>query len=199
MIIAIEGSRHVGKTFLLEEFFKRNQNPNILYYKFQFANHIEELGIRDQETGPGVHYFSISNILTILELNRTVFKDKLLVFDRSLLTAYVWSIYRERMNKDRLIREYGKILNSDLYRDYSILYLTRSGSTELKARDKNDYFGNFEDYSAESAIFEEIMSLYRNELSYRHKNNTLYSLHNQFTPESVDNFELILNEVASKI
>ena len=68
MIILIEGHRHSGKTFLMERFFEENKDPKIHYYKFQFAKYIESLGLRDQEDGPGVHYFSIANVLTILEL-----------------------------------------------------------------------------------------------------------------------------------
>ena len=112
MIILIEGHRHSGKTFLMEKFFEENKDPKIHYYKFQFAKYIESLGLRDQEDGPGVHYFSIANVLTILELNQSILKDQVIVFDRCIFSAYVWSIYRERMDNERLTNEFRKILNS---------------------------------------------------------------------------------------
>jgi hypothetical protein len=96
MIIFCEGPRHSGKTHLIDEFFKQNSNPNVIYYKFKFAKYIDDFGMRDQESGAGVHYFSIGNILTILELNKTLLKDKIVVFDRCIYSAYVWSIYRNR-------------------------------------------------------------------------------------------------------
>ena len=49
MIVFIEGPRHVGKTHLMESFFRRNENPDIIYYKFAFAKYIEDLGMKDQE------------------------------------------------------------------------------------------------------------------------------------------------------
>ena len=101
MILVIEGHRHSGKTFLIEKFFEQNTNPKVHYYKFQFAKYIDQLEMRDQDAGPGVHYFSIANVLTILELNQTILKDQILVFDRCIFSAYVWSIYRERMDQFR--------------------------------------------------------------------------------------------------
>jgi hypothetical protein len=102
MILVIEGARHSGKTFLIEKFFEQNKNPKVHYYKFQFAKYIDDLGMRDQETGPGVHYFSIANVLTILELNQSLLKDKIVIFDRSIFSAYTWSILRKRMEENIL-------------------------------------------------------------------------------------------------
>lgn len=196
MIIFIEGPRHTGKTHLMEEFFKQNTNPNVLYYKFAFAKYIEDLGLRDQESGPGVHYFSIANVLTILELNKTILKDKIIVFDRSIFSAYVWSIYRERMDKQRLLEEFDKVLESDLYQNCVLVYLTRKEMETPEKREK-DYFGNFENYEAEKKVFEEVLERtykYSSDSSKRNF-NILYT--NNFDEQSVTLFCQMLNDIAN--
>jgi thymidylate kinase len=196
MIIFIEGPRHTGKTHLMEEFFKQNQNPNVLYYKFAFAKYIEELGMRDQETGPGVHYFSIANVLTILELNKEILKDKVIVFDRSIFSAYVWSIYRERMDKQRLLNEFEKVLDSDLYQNCALVYLTRKEIETPEKRDK-DYFGNFENYDAEKKVFEEVLEMASQYTSDSSKRNFNIMYLNNFDTKSVALFCQMLNDIAN--
>lgn len=197
MIVFIEGPRHVGKTHLMETFFKRNENPAILYYKFAFAKYIDLLGMRDQEKGPGVHYFSIANVMTILELNRTVLKDRVLVFDRSIFSAYVWSIYRERMDRDRLLGEFKKLLASDIYQDCVLLYLTRNKDVMLGKREKSDYFGNFENYSAEQEIFEEVLTATQKYYVDPARKNRFSTFVNHFDQESTDRFCELINELSS--
>jgi thymidylate kinase len=180
----------------MEEFFKQNQNPNVLYYKFAFAKYIEELGMRDQETGPGVHYFSIANVLTILELNKEILKDKVIVFDRSIFSAYVWSIYRERMDKQRLLNEFEKVLNSDLYQNCALVYLTRKEMETPEKRDK-DYFGNFENYDAEKKVFEEVLEMASQYTSDSSKRNFNIMYLNNFDTKSVALFCQMLNDIAN--
>lgn len=197
MIVFIEGPRHVGKTHLMESFFRRNENPNIIYYKFAFAKYIEDLGMKDQETGPGVHYFSIANVMTILELNKTLLKDKVLVFDRSIFSAYVWSIYRERMDRERLLAEFERLLASDLYQDCILLYLTRKGDVTLEKREKSDYFGNFENYDAEREIFEEVLNRMKCYYDDETRGNKYSNFINNFDEASTDSFCELINELSS--
>ncbi len=194
MIIMIEGHRHSGKTFLIDRFFEQNTNPNVHYYKFQFAKHIDDLGMRDQESGPGVHYFSIANVLTILELNETLLKDHILIFDRCIFSAYVWSIYRERMNQFRLLSEFQKILISNLYQNSKILYVERDEDIEITKRDK-DYFGNFENVNREKELFERIFSEFRYEISDSSRNNDFVRVINHFNNESSNEFNQILSSL----
>ena len=195
MIVFIEGARHVGKTHLLESFFERNQNPNVIYYKFAFAKYIDALGMRDQETGPGVHYFSIANVMTILELNRTILKDKVVIFDRAIFSAYVWSIYRERMDKQRLLDEFEKILASDLYQDCVLMYLTRKDMSTPEKRDK-DYFGNFENYEAERKLFEEVLAMSSKYDSDSSRQNYRAAFNNNFDEDSVELFCELMDSLA---
>ncbi len=186
-IIMIEGHRASGKTFLIDKFFEQNQNTNVHYYKFQFAKYIDEFNMRDQETGPGVHYFSIANVLTILELNRTLLKDKVLIFDRCIFSAYVWSIYRKRMDSDRLYDEFKSILMSDLYQDIKLVYIERSNDIKIEKREK-DYFGNFENRSKEKEIFEQVFSKFNQNIIDSSKNNEFIRMTNHFDDASLLNF-----------
>jgi len=195
MIVMIEGPRHCGKTYLLENFFRTNANPDIMYYKFAFAKYIEDLGIRDHETGAGVHYFSIANVMTILELNQTVFKDKLLVFDRSIFSAYVWSIYRKRLDQDRLISEFKKILSSELYQNCYVIHIDRINSAKVSKREK-DFFGNFEDYGTEWSLFEKIYDETSEFVIDPKKNTNLIRFMNHFNEESLGDFNELINQIA---
>jgi len=194
MIIMIEGARHSGKTYVIEKFFEKNTNPKVHYYKFQFAKHIDDLGMRDQETGPGVHYFSIANVLTILELNETLLKDHILVFDRCIFSAYVWSIYRERMGTFRLLEEFRKILNSKLYQNVKLLYVERDESIEIIKREK-DYFGNFENSDREKELFERIFSEFKSQITDSTKMNEFSRMINEFDEESSTEFNQMLNDL----
>ena len=197
MIIMIEGHRHSGKTYLIEKFFEQNKNPDVHYYKFQFAKYIDELGMRDQETGPGVHYFSIANVLTILELNNTLLKDKILVFDRCIFSAYVWSIYRERMGQFRLVEEFKKILTSDLFNDVKLLYVDRDESIEIIKREK-DYFGNFESADHEKELFERIFSEFNPQITDIERNNEFSRMTNEFSDASSIQFNRMLNDLINR-
>lgn len=193
MIVLIEGHRHSGKTYLMEKFFEQNSNPKVHYYKFMFAKYIDELEMRDQETGPGVHYFSIANVMTILELNQTLLKDEIIVFDRSIFSAYVWSIYRERMDKDRLVEEFGKILKSDLWQNCRVIYVKRPAEISTKTREK-DYFGNFENADAEKNLFEQLFSNFIEQISDKKRNNKLLRFTNNFDSLSEERFVTMLTD-----
>ncbi len=193
-LIIIEGHRHSGKTHLIEKFLEQNTNPNVHYYKFQFAKYIDELGMRDQDSGPGVHYFSIANVMTILELNQSLLKDQILVFDRCIFSAYVWSIYRERMDQFRLLGEFQKILTSDLYQNSKVVYVDRADKIEVVKREK-DYFSNFENADAEKELFERIFSEFRDEITDSSRNNDFVRLTNRFNDDSIEEFNQMLNNL----
>jgi thymidylate kinase len=193
----IEGARHSGKTFLIDKFFEQNTNPDVHYYKFQFAKYIDDLEMRDHETGPGVHYFSIANVLTILELNKTLLKDKILVFDRCIFSAYVWSIYRERMGQFRLLEEFRRILISDLYQDVKLLYVERDENIEIIKREK-DYFGNFENSDRERELFERIFSEFNPRITNSARNNEFSRMTNHFDEASSIQFNRMLNDLINR-
>jgi hypothetical protein len=191
MIIFCEGPRHSGKTHLIDSFFAQNTDPNVIYYKFKFAKYIDDFGMRDQETGPGVHYFSIGNILTILELNLSLLKDKIVIFDRCIYSAYVWSIYRNRLDREKLLKEFESILGSHLYSNCALLYIDRAESVVTQKREK-DYFGNFENANAERSLFSELITKFEPYAKDSTKNNLLFNFTNSFNQQSVTDFNQLL-------
>jgi thymidylate kinase len=194
MILIIEGARHSGKSFLIDQFLKQCTDPQVHYYKFQFAKYIEDLGIRDQETGPGVHYFSISNVMTIFELNQTLLKDHVLVFDRAIFSAYVWSIYRKRMEEERLLTEFERLLLNEIYNNVTVVYVDRPTGIETVKRDK-DYFGNFEDSAAEREVFEKVFSRFSHLIDDQAKSNRFTRITNHFDETSCHAFNSLLTRL----
>jgi len=150
--------------------------------------------MRDQETGPGVHYFSIANVMTIFELNQSLLKDKILVFDRCVFSAYVWSIYRKRMDQLRLLSEFQKILQSEIYQNCKVVYVEKDESIKLQKREK-DYFGNFENSQAEREIFERVFSEFRSEMTDLSKMNEFCRMTNRFDDSSILEFSERLNSL----
>lgn len=198
MIILIEGPRGAGKSHLINNFFKQNTDPNILYYKFAFSDYIKKLGIEDQEDGPGVHYFSISNILTILDISSTFLKDKHVIFDRSIFSAYVWSIYRKRMKKTRLILEFNKILSDYKYNNCKVIYLIKDMSIPNMVRDKDDIFSSFENYEKEKSIYDMIFSRFMINVSDINRGNEYFEFINCFNSDSENKFNHLLKSITDK-
>lgn len=197
MIVMIEGPRSVGKTTLLSSFLEKNEDPNVIYYKFLFAKYIDQFNMRDQEAGPGMHYFSLGNILSIFELNQTLFKDKVILFDRCIHSAYVWAMYRERLEREKLLREYSKILNSELYTNCSTFYVNRRTQVDVKKRDK-DLFDSFESYEKESGLFDELIDLNIKPIIDGSKGNHYVKFINDFNEESIRDFNLVFGDLVRR-
>jgi len=198
MIIFIEGCRNTGKTTLLNEFFKQNTNPNVVYYKFYFAKYIEEFGIVKHDSGPGAHYFSIANVLTILELNQTLLKDKVLIFDRSIFSEYTWSIIRKRMDEQTLLSEFRKILDSNLYKDCTLLFLDKDENVNTLEKRTKDYFDQFENYNKEKIIFETLFELFNDKIQNTSKNTNFTKFINNFDEDSINDFINKLSNLINK-
>jgi thymidylate kinase len=198
MIIFIEGPRNSGKTTLIEEFFKQNKDPDIIYYKFYFAKYLDQFNINENGSKLGIHYFSISNILTILELNRTLLKDKILVFDRSIFSAYVWSIMMERLDEHILLSEFEKILDSELYSNCTLIFLEKSKNIKNSIRNK-DCFDTFENYDAELSVFNNVITMFDKYIYNSEKNNNFNSFINNFDKKSINDFIELLSNLTSYV
>jgi len=142
MILFIEGPRGCGKTYLINEFLKECGDPRLEYYKFYFANHVKMIGLANLDSDPSLHYFSLGNIMTILEMNqRPEYNDKIWIFDRALISAYAWAVLRKRMSLEDAGSEYMKILESDLFRNCKTLYVTVDRQTGDSTRVKDTWDG----------------------------------------------------------
>lgn len=198
MIIMIEGPRGVGKSTLVDNYFKENPREDVIYYKFAFSDYIKNLGFEDQEKGPGVHYFSISNIITILEISNTILKDKHVIFDRSIFSAYVWSIFRDRMPKNRLMVEFYNILRSPIYRDCKLVSVENPDGHVPFLRNKSDIFNKYESFNEESEIYSEVFSTFNGDINNEFKGNVGYKFINNKDDNSIREFNNLINSIVDK-
>lgn len=179
MIVIIEGSQGSGKTHLiraLKEYVKGSVfSKDVIFYKYQHVDHLNTLGINHIEKTKSFHYFTISNTLTILELNKTVLKDKILVFDRGIFSAYAWSILRKRLNENILRDEISKLLSSKLYQNCHIIKVKVNSYAE---RDHSDIFDKYNDPSKENNILDEILIDNMGLIDDKSRNNTYSEVFN---------------------
>jgi thymidylate kinase len=175
MIILIEGPRGSGKTHLtkkLKDYIIKDKDideKDIIFYKYDFVNHMKTLNMEDQEGGAGFHYFTISNTLTILELHKTILKDKVFIFDRGVFSAYAWSIFRKRLDSKRLNIEFIRLLKDDLYSNCHIVYVT----TDTPVKRDKDLFDKFDNYRIENESFINLFKLNEGSISNFKKNNSV--------------------------
>ena len=142
MILFIEGPRGCGKTFLINKFLEECCDPRLEYYKFYFANHIKRFGLAERDSDPSLHYFSLGNIMTILEMNqRPEYKDKIWLFDRALISAYTWAVLRKRLGLEAAGTEYMQVLESDLFKNCKTVYVTVDRQTADTTRIKDIWDG----------------------------------------------------------
>lgn len=188
MILFIEGPRHSGKTYLIQKFMDQCTDPRVEYYKFYFANHLKTLDLEWQEDKPGMHYFSLGNIMTIMEMNlRPEYKDKIWVFDRAIITAYAWAIIRKRLSPIKARTELRDLLESGLYVNCKTLFLVPNGQTGDDKRQKDHWDGlvkTEEEVDLMAGLIQE--RIY--DLANTGRGNTLHFARNDFDEASVNLF-----------
>ena len=188
MILFVEGARHSGKTFLINQFLEKYDDPRIEYYKFYFANHVKMLDLVELDATPALHYFSLGNIMTIMEMNlRPEYKDKIWIFDRAIISAYTWAILRKRLGRSQAELEFLKLINSDLYRNSKTLVISVAGQTGDSSRIKDTWDGKHSTTEEQLLMASLIESGLKN-LADTDKNNGLSFVFNQFDEASVNSF-----------
>lgn len=188
MILFIEGARHSGKTFLINQFLEKYNDPRIEYYKFYFANHVKMLDLVELDATPALHYFSLGNIMTIMEMNlRPEGKDKIWVFDRAIISAYTWAILRKRLGRSQAELEFLKLISSDLYKNSKTLVVSVAGQTGDSHRIKDTWDGKHST-SEEQQLMASLIEAGLKNLADSDKNNGLSFVFNQFDEASVNSF-----------
>lgn len=195
MIIFIEGPRHSGKTYLIEQFIKANSDPRLEYYKFYFANHVKTLDLVGLDSTPALHYFSLGNIMTIMEMNlRPEYKDKVWLFDRAIISAYTWATLRKRLSPEIAKKEYLSLLNSDLYKNCKTVFVQVEGQTADTDRSKDTWDGAHSTQE-ELSHMAELIEIGRDRLSNEKVGNSFSVTVNDFTQASVDKFNQICSQL----
>ena len=178
MIVIIEGSQGSGKTHLvrsLKNYVEREGLENIIFYKYQHVAHLSNLDIEHIEPDSSFHYFTISNTLTILELHQTILSDKVFIFDRGVISAYVWSILRKRLRESDLYKELYNLLSNDLFSNCHIIRIKADRQME---RDHSDIFDNYTDTNVENVIFDMIIDKNKNLLQDVRRSNSYHEVTN---------------------
>jgi hypothetical protein len=188
MILFVEGARHSGKTFLINQFIEKHKDPRIEYYKFYFANHVKDLDLVELDATPALHYFSLGNIMTIMEMNlRPEYKDKIWIFDRAIISAYTWAILRKRLGRSRAELEFLKLINSDLYKNSKTLVVSVAGQTGDSNRVKDTWDGAHSTLE-EQRLMAHLIESGMTDLSDTNRNNGLSFVFNEFNQSSADSF-----------
>lgn len=188
MILFIEGPRHSGKTFLINKFLETCSDPRIEYYKFYFANHIKTLGLVGLDSDPSLHYFSLGNIMTIMEMNqRPEYKDKIWIFDRAIVSAYTWAVLRKRLPLDKAEQEFLTLLNTDLYTNSKTCVVAVAGQTADSDRSKDTWDGAHSTQE-EQSLMAHFLEIGKPQLLNQQKNNQTSIVLNSFNETSVENF-----------
>ena len=170
---------------------------DIIFYKYQHVDHMKKLDINNIEPTEAFHYFTISNTLTMLELQETVMKDKILVYDRGIFSAYVWSILRDRMgrgNNSRLYDEMKRFLSLGLYRNCHVIRIKPVSHME---RDHSDIFDEFTDSSKENMIFDSIFEKNMGLINNKGRNNSYTEITNHMDKLSEAGLYRVFNEIIS--
>jgi len=202
MIILCEGPRGAGKSHLVNGFFRSLETYDtdpFLYYKFNFTQYLKELELFERfGDGPEVHYFSISNIFTIFEMAQDQWKNRIVVMDRSLFSAYVWSIYRNRMNRSDLMTELYNFIMGPVYRDAKIVYIKKSPGASSPDRGAKDDFDQWENYDLEREIYDRVFSDIGDLLRDSMRGNSITTFENEFDLASESRFNALLNSMIDK-
>lgn len=189
MILIIEGPRSCGKTFLINQFLEECKDPRLQYYKFYFANHIKMLDMAERDSDPSLHYFSLGNIMTILEMNqRPEYKDMIWIFDRALISAYAWAVLRKRLGLEEAGEEYMKVLESDLFKNCKTLYVTVDRQTGDSSRVKDTWDGAHST-KIETDHLSHFFSLGFDLIGSANRSNNGAIIRNNFDQDSVDSFK----------
>jgi len=188
MILFVEGARHCGKTFLINQFIEKCNDPRLEYYKFYFADHIKTLDLVELDSDPSLHYFSLGNIMTIMEMNlRPEYRDKIWIFDRAIISAYTWAILRKRLTRNKAELEFLKLLNTTLYSNSKTLVVRVAGQTGDSNRVKDTWDGAHSTIE-EQRLMAHLIELAVTELTDSAKNNKLSIVFNSFDEASVNSF-----------
>ena len=189
MIIFIEGARAVGKTTLINRFMESCTDQRVEYYKFYFADHVKSLNLSRFDKDPALHYYSLGNIMTILEMNqRPQYKDKIWIFDRAIISAYVWAILRQRLSVTEARDEYANLLSSELFSNCKTIFVKVNGEGRESGRIK-DLWDMVHSTSSEQGLMQHLLLDGESHLRNYKRGNDLIEITNDWTEDSIEQFK----------
>ena len=179
----------VNIILVINKFLETCTDPRVEYYKFYFANHVKSLNLSRFDKDPALHYYSLGNIMTILEMNqRPQYKDKIWIFDRAIISAYVWAILRERLSTTEALDEYNNLLSSELFSNCKTLYIKVNGDGKESGRVK-DMWDMVHSTSAEQLLMDKL--IYDGGFCLRNprRGNAFIEITNNWDENSIEEFK----------
>jgi len=199
MIIFIEGTRHSGKTYLLNQLLeKHGKDLNLFYYKFYLADEYSSIVKEWEKSDTGIHYFSMGNIMTILDLHKHL-PDKIFIFDRAHFTAATWAALWNRIDFDQAQTELSGLISRPGYENCKTIFIDAPLEFKQDQARKKDLWDGLVSSTDEYRIMRKLIE----EAPFRFQDDTLGNSYsrfiNNFNPESVDGFcDLIQKLVRDK-
>lgn len=199
MIIFIEGTRHSGKTYLLTQLIERHgADLNLFYYKFYLANEYSAIVKDWDKSDKGIHYFSMGNIMTILDLHKQ-FPEKIFVFDRAHITAATWATLWNRITFDEAQSELTGLINRPGYQDCKTVMIDAPDQFKQDQSRQKDLWDGLISPSEEKRIIHNLIQSAPWTFKEGRLGNSFSTFTNNFNPESVDEFcDLIQKLVRDK-
>lgn len=199
MIIFIEGTRHSGKTYLLNQLIERHgADLNLFYYKFYLANEYSSIVKDWDKSDKGIHYFSMGNIMTILDLHKQ-FPEKIFVFDRAHITAATWATLWNRITFDEAQSELAGLITRPGYQDCKTVMIDAPDQFKQDQSRQKDLWDGLISPSEEKRIMNTLIQSAPWTFNEGRLGNSFSTFTNNFNPESVDEFcDLIQKLVRDK-
>lgn len=199
MIIFIEGTRHSGKTYLLNQLIERHgADLNLFYYKFYLANEYSAIVKDWDKSDKGIHYFSMGNIMTILDLHKQ-FPEKIFIFDRAHITAATWATLWNRITFDEAQSELAGLINRPGYQDCKTIMIDAPDQFKQDQSRQKDLWDGLISPSEEKRIMHNLIQSAPWTFKEGRLGNSFNTFTNNFDSESVDEFcDLIQKLVRDK-
>lgn len=190
-LIIIEGSRNVGKTFLID-----NIKMPITKYKFPFAKYFNECfvptiqvhkrikDINNLNQQPELFFLTLGYDITILDLlKQGIIKEDLIV-DRGILSDIVFGIQSNRISLPEALEAWYWIL--DTYGEFfEVIYIKAQPNEDKRNKDMWDIYNQAETNEIYS-MFMEITEMYYNYFT------------NDFTENSVIKFNDLITSIINE-
>jgi hypothetical protein len=180
-VIMIEGSRGVGKTFLVKSL---NMDANIHkipfagYFNECFVNDFPDLTKEEANKKTDIHYYSLAYDIIVLDLVKTNKINYDLIVDRSLLSSFVFGILANRVTFDQIKNEYDWIKKT-YGQHIEIIYVNGNTGDDTRNKDMWNIYNNKETHDMYQRIIKEL------EIPVTYFNNN-------YDEKSVDGFNVLI-------
>ena len=160
---------------------------SLFYYKFYLADEYSSIVKEWDKSDKGIHYFSMGNIMTILDLHKH-FPEKIFVFDRAHITAATWATIWNRLNFDQAKAELYGLIDRPGYQNCKTVMIDAPAEFKQDTARKKDLWDGLVSSKDEHRIMRKLIE----DTPFRFRDdrigNSFEYFTNNFSPDSVDEF-----------